>query len=487
MMNQENQTKRIAAVLLAGGVCLCGVSAHAAVQEDRNAQREIERSEADVRRMAEERTPQIDLHRENVRVSSIAVTGSLDLSQEKILALLPELKHENVNIKKLSAQIQTVNDTGALVFATEFTPDGTGAYRVLIHADAQDSDHFRLGINNTGTKYTGQLRSSLTYVNNNISGSADTLGISVVTSPGHFSDVKTGAIAYRKLLPEMGGEVSLQASYGNVRIDDLNPYDGLIDMDLAGRSFGLDLHYRQFLTYTSREKNILDFGIGYRKMRSEYSFSFSGTPINYRNDYRVLLASIDYSHAQRKENSSFGYHVGLAANVNGDEEEYRRITPGSDEQFLLLRAGMNYQTRSKSDWIMGLSLQGQYTGQHIISAEQIGAGGAMSVRGFDERAMSADKGVVGKIEIYTPEVAKGARFLAFTDYAWLWNNTNDRSVGFDHDTIGSVGLGVRYTNPRSGLALALDYAHIIKQASKVDLGVLRQNRRPWNFSASMSF
>ena len=285
----------------------------------------------------------------------------------------------------------------------------------------------------------------------------------------------------------MGGEVSLQASYGNVRIDDLNPYDGLIDMDLAGRSFGLDLHYRQFLTYTSREKNILDFGIGYRKMCSEYGFSFSGIPINYRNDYRVLLASIDYSHAQRKENSSFGYHVGLAANVNGDEEEYRRITPGSDEQFLLLRAGMNYQTRSKSDWITGLSLQGQYTGQHIISAEQIGAGGAMSVRGFDERAMSADKGVVGKIEIYTPEVAKGTRFLAFTDYAWLWNNTNDRSVGFDHDTIGSVGLGVRYTNPRSGLALALDYAHIIKQASKVDLGVLRQNRRPWNFSASMSF
>ena len=447
-MNQENQTKRIAAVLLAGGVCLGGVSAHAAVQEDRNAQREIERSEADVRRMAEERTSQIDLHRENVRVSSIAVTGSLDLSQEKILALLPELKHENVNIKKLSAQIQTVNDTGALVFVTEFTPDGTGAYRVLIHADAQDSDHFRLG---------------------------------------HFSDVKTGAIAYRKLLPEMGGEVSLQASYGNVRIDDLNPYDGLIDMDLAGRSFGLDLHYRQFLTYTSREKNILDFGLGYRKMRSEYGFSFSGIPINYRNDYRVLLASIDYSHAQRKENSSFGYHVGLAANVNGDEEEYRRITPGSDEQFLLLRAGMNYQTRSKSDWITGLSLQGQYTGQHIISAEQIGAGGAMSVRGFDERAMSADKGVVGKIEIYTPEVAKGTRFLAFTDYAWLWNNTNDRSVGFDHDTIGSVGLGVRYTNPRSGLALALDYAHIIKQASKVDLGVLRQNRRPWNFSASMSF
>ena len=483
----EAQTKRIAAALVAGGFCLYAANADAAVQEERNARDEIARSEADVRHSAEQNAPQMDLQRDHVRVSEIAVTGTLNLTPERVLSLLPELKQDEVNIRKLSMQIQTVNDTGALIFVTEFTPDGAGGYRVLVHADAQDNDHFRVNVSNTGTKYTGQVRSSLTYVNNNISGAADTLGVSVVTSPGHFSDVKTGAVAYRKLLPELGGELSVQASYGNVHIDDLQPYAGLLDMDLAGRSLGLDLHYRQFLTYTSRTKNILDFGIGYHKMRSDYGFSFSGTPINYRNDYRVILASIDFSHRERKENSTFAYNVGLAANVSGDEQEYANVTPGSDEQFLLVRAGLNYQTRSKSDWITGVSLQGQYTGQHIISAEQIGAGGAMSVRGFDERAMSADKGIVGKIEVYTPEVAKGMRFVAFTDYAWLWNNVNDRSVGFDHDTIGSIGLGVRYTNPRSGLSLAVDYAHIIKQASKVDLGVLRQNRRPWNFSASMSF
>lgn len=486
-MNKEAHSKRIAAALLAGGIFLYGVGADAAAQEDRSAQREIERSEIAVRHAAEGNAPQMEMHRERVRVSEIAVTGTLELKPERLLVLLPELKQETVSIKRLSQQIQTVNDTGALVFVTEFTPDGTGGYRVLVHADAQDNDHFRLGISNTGTKYTGQVRSSLTYVNNNVSGEADTLGVSVVTSPGHFSDVKTGAVAYRKLLPEMGGEISVQASYGNVHIDDMQPYPGLLDLDLAGKSLALDLHYRQFLTYTSRTKNILDFGVGYRKMRSDYGFSFSGTPINYRNDYRVILASMDFSHRERRENSTFGYNVGLAANVSGDEKEYANITPGSDAQFLLLRAGVNYQARSQSDWITGVSLTGQYTGQHIISAEQIGAGGATSVRGFDERAMSADKGIVGKIEIYTPEVDKGLRFVAFTDYAWLWNNANPRSVGFDHDTIGSVGLGIRYTNPRSGLSLAVDYAHIIKEANKVDLGTLRQNRRPWNFSASMSF
>ena len=177
-MNKEAQSKRIVAALLASGICLYGVSADAAAQEDRSAQREIERSEIAVRHAAEENAPQMSMKRDHVHVSEIAVTGTLDLTPEKVLSLLPELKQDEVSIKKLSMQIQTVNDTGALVFVTEFTPDGAGAYRVLVHADAQDNDHFRLGISNTGTKYTGQVRSSLTYVNNNVSGEADTLGVS---------------------------------------------------------------------------------------------------------------------------------------------------------------------------------------------------------------------------------------------------------------------------------------------------------------------
>ena len=60
-MNKEAQSKRIAAALLASGICLYGVSADAAAQEDRSAQREIERSEIAVRHAAEENAPQMSM------------------------------------------------------------------------------------------------------------------------------------------------------------------------------------------------------------------------------------------------------------------------------------------------------------------------------------------------------------------------------------------------------------------------------------------
>ena len=127
-----------------------------------------------------------------------------------------------------------------------------------------------------------------------------------------------------------------------------------------------------------------------------------------------------------------------------------------------------------------MRLNGQYTNKRIVSAEQIGAGGQMSVRGFDERAIGADKGIVGSLELYTPEIAKHTRLLAFTDYAHLANNTG---AAFDSESIASAGLGARYSDGR--FSLALDYAAILKDADK---NLLRgQNGRRWNLTASVDF
>ena len=131
-----------------------------------------------------------------------------------------------------------------------------------------------------------------------------------------------------------------------------------------------------------------------------------------------------------------------------------------------------------------MRLNGQYTNKRIVSAEQLGAGGQMSVRGFDERAIGADKGIVGSLELYTPEIAKHTRLLAFTDYAHLANNTGAHTgAAFDSESIASAGLGARYSDGR--FSLALDYAAILKDADK---NLLRgQNGRRWNLTASVDF
>ena len=349
----------------------------------------------------------------------------------------------------------------------------------------EKSEHVRLSVSNTGSEYTGDWRTSLTYLNTNISGNADTFGAAFVTSPGHFGDVKIGALSYRKLMPEWNGAISVSISHGRTGIDNYPTGTSLYDLNIGGKSTNVDLHYQRFLSYTSRNKDILDFGIGYRSTESDYGFSFGGTPIKFENDYRVILASATYLHSERKPNSVFSYNVGVATNINGDAADYERVSPGSNRQFKLLRAGVNYQARTAGDWIGAVRLSGQYTRGHIVPAEQIGAGGQMSVRGFDERAIGADKGFVGGLEIYTPEIAKHTRLLAFTDYAHLSNNKSsaNRNLIFDSESIASAGLGVRYND--GNFSLALDYARILRDADKVNLN--KQNSRHWNLTASVNF
>ena len=483
---KKKEARILAAALLTGSTLLAAGNAGAApADSDRSsASREIQRVGSDVRQEAEKNAKPMDVRNMNVRVSAVIVTGADSMSEKTVRALLPELSRDTVNIRKLSQEIQSVNDTGALVLGTEFTPAGAGAYRVTVNVQEKKSDHVRLSVSNMGTDETGDWRTSLTYLNTNFSGSADTFGAAFVTSPVHFGDVKVGALSYRKLMPQWKGAVSASVSHGRTNIDNYPTGTSLYDLNIGGKSTSADLHYQRFLSYTSRNKDILDFGIGYRRTESDYDFKF-GRRVKFENDYRVLLATATYLHAERKANSTFSYNVGIAANINGDGAAYERVSPGADRQFTLLRAGVNYQVRTAGDWIGALRLNGQYTKDHIVPSEQIGAGGQMSVRGFDERAIGADKGFVGSLEIYTPEIMKHTRLLAFTDYAHLSNNKSsaNRNLIFDSESIASAGLGVRYADGH--FSLALDYARILRDADKVNLK--GQNSRHWNLMASVNF
>ena len=289
---KKKEARILAAALLTGSTLLAAGNAGAApADSDRSsATREIQRVGSDVRQEAEKNAKPMDVRNMNVRVSAVIVTGVDRMSEKTVRALLPELSRDTVNIRKLSQEIQSVNDTGALVLSTEFTPAGAGAYRVTVSVQEKKSDHVRLSVSNTGTDETGDWRTSLTYLNTNISGSADTFGAAFVTSPGHFGDVKVGALSYRKLMPQWKGAVSASVSHGRTNIDNYPTGTSLYDLNIGGKSTSADLHYQRFLSYTSRNKDILDFGIGYRRTESDYNFKF-GRRVKFENDYRVLLAT----------------------------------------------------------------------------------------------------------------------------------------------------------------------------------------------------
>ncbi|MDY3298860.1 ShlB/FhaC/HecB family hemolysin secretion/activation protein, partial [Selenomonas sp.] len=178
----------------------------------------------------------------------------------------------------------------------------------------------------------------------------------------------------------------------------------------------------------------------------------------------------------------FAWSLGYTGNINGDEKAFNTYRYGSDKQFNLLKASFNEQHRLPGDWILGLRASGQYTKDNVVTTEQLGAGGSTSVRGFQERVASADKGYVGTFEIYTPEVFPHARFSVFTDFARLVNN-HAYNGELTSDTIASVGLGYRYNNEADGWGLTLSYAHAYDDLNLDRTGVLR----PWQISLTKTF
>jgi hemolysin activation/secretion protein len=102
-----------------------------------------------------------------------------------------------------------------------------------------------------------------------------------------------------------------------------------------------------------------------------------------------------------------------------------------------------------------------------VAGEQFGAGGASSVRGFEEREVSNDSGVVGNFELYTPPICKNAnwqcKLLAFYDTAYTKHNHGLPGEP-NQISISSTGVGIRLAYGKS-IDLQMDYGHVLHAES----------------------
>src|SRR6185503_14927616 len=118
-------------------------------------------------------------------------------------------------------------------------------------------------------------------------------------------------------------------------------------------------------------------------------------------------------------------------NLDGSIDRYSYLTSGNRptrDGFGILRMGGSYTRAVVGDWQARVAVSGQFAGNPMVSAEQFGLAGSNAVRGFNERAVSADSGYLVNAEVYGPELAKAIdvpgslRLLAFHDFARGFNH-----------------------------------------------------------------
>ena len=144
--------------------------------------------------------------------------------------------------------------------------------------------------------------------------------------------------------------------------------------------------------------------------------------------------------------------------------------------------------RLPGQWSLILRGTLQLSNRNLVPSEQLGFGGYATIRGYDEREVDADEGVILSTELHTPPLSIGRwfrhpdwkdqlQFIGFFDFGDAFNHT--LLPGEQADThLASAGGGLRYTISMY-LSVRFDYGWQIDNAgldnrhgSRAHLGVV---------------
>ncbi|MBL7134285.1 MAG: ShlB/FhaC/HecB family hemolysin secretion/activation protein [Phycisphaerae bacterium] len=306
---------------------------------------------------------------------------------------------------------------------------------------------FYIGYEDTGSRLTGLGRYLTGFNIGNAFGKEHEIGYQFATND-HFTDVGIHSAYYRIPLANRH-KVSLFASYAE--------YDARHnDTDVAGRSWQLSGRYIAPLRPTRRYHHEIQAGLDYK--RTDSCLHYAGVNA-YDSAVDVMQFVLQYGGFMEDKmgRTSFtgtGYYSPGMFAAKQSEHNYDAAREDADPQY----AYFNMNLERVWDLPGGASLVNRFTGQcstdRLLGSEQLGLGGYATVRGFDEREVNADNGVMVSVELRSPELDLGniagrpelknhLQFLGFWDYGHA-RNISEHGGEDKTSTLQSVGLGLRY-------------------------------------------
>ncbi len=220
-------------------------------------------------------------------------------------------------------------------------------------------------------------------------------------------------------------------------------------------------------------------------MNSSRKLSFGGDYKAFQNqvvvngvglvpDVTVHPASVNYNGVWRMPSGELSFCASYFQNVfpggnDGGDSDFKAARIDATSAYRLWRTGATYVRSLPANWQLRAVLIGQYSPDALVPGEQFAFGGPDSVRGFNIREVSGDRGYSTNLEIYAPELGAllgwkdtRVRALAFYDAGTTARNSVQPGESFGQSG-GSVGFGLRVAYARNA-SLRLDAAQVVDAA-----------------------
>jgi hemolysin activation/secretion protein len=423
-------------------------------------------------------------------IDKVEISGNKHFNNANIRASLPALKKGTApNLRKLSENIQLANENPAKQVGVALsTSEKEGQIDANVTVTEENPQRLFVTADNTGTAATGRTREGIAYQNANLFNRDQTLTLAYTGSLDAPTGVKVDiySLGYRVPFYALGDSMDFIYGKSSVNTPSASPtLGGMLGIVGKGDVFGLrwNHNFARRGEYSSK----LIYGLDYKYINSTCTVASSPAsidpptpPIAACVPYTTRPVSLTYTGQIQSPGRMFDYNIGLAhnialgskyTNVDGTTDRYSYLTPGNRttrDDFNILRLGGSYLKAFRTDWQARIALTGQYSGDPLVFAEQLGLAGSTAVRGFEERAVTADSGYVVNAELYTPELIKkgsglrgSLRALAFYDVGRGYNqNIPAGSLTPAHVSIASVGAGLRYALGKDA-SLRFDLAQVV--------------------------
>lgn len=427
------------------------------------------------------------------KVSNVRVLSARFHTDENVRNSLPALRGgQTPRMRTLDTQIELANENPSKRVQVLLRPGNQpGEVAADLTVVDRTPQTFSVSLDDTGNDRTGKWRAGVGWQHANVGGIDDVVSLQYQTSLTKPGQVAVASAFYRHPVPDWLMVWDGYVAYSDVDAGTRNTAAGALSINGRGHLAGI-----RGTSLLPRWGEV-DHRVSLALDRREYlnRCGIDGLPNEVcgaaGRDVAVTPLSLDYA---LRSNTPLAWTLTLTALGNiktggskASAAAFALQRPDAKQNFSSLRVSSSAQT-DWSDWQLRARLALQWTRQALVSGEQFGLGGALSVRGYEEREAVGDRGGAAGVEIGTPEFLSRAtadepslRAFGFVDGGAVQNNFGaECAAGQTRCPLLSTGLGIAFERQR--LQVRLAGAVALK-----DSVFTKKNDKRAHFAANLSF
>ncbi len=388
------------------------------------------------------------------KLAAVRVTGNTWFDTANVRAGLPHLREGSTpRVGDIDRDIQLGNDNPAKNVKVTLT---AGSRPGDIDADVAVTDSMPvqvlLGYNNTGNHATGRHRVSVGIQHANLFNRDHVGTLQYQTSPEDPGRVKIFSAGYR--VPLYRHAASLDAFVAHSSVSNGSTITPAGPLSFTGRGTVVGLRANRNLDRIGEYDHHVTLGLDWRDYRDDCSLGDFGPAGCGSAAVDVATVPVGLSYTGQKQGPLLAYGVsgGLSVNTGGSgRATYEAARPGAQRRYAIARGAGFVDRAVAAGFSVNLRVELQYSPHALISGERFGIGGANSVRGYPEREMAGDTGMLVRLEAASAaiEVANGARVrpYLFIDHGRIVNHKALPCRGPDETAcrLTGAGIGARFS------------------------------------------